>query len=90
MPYDANKLVSDETSPDVTAEVESESESESDGFNPFLQFVDPTRHRLEVERALSGTEVGRLITPLSRLQQRKGGASVIGNAWDEELADDAA
>ena len=57
--------------------------------NQFLQFVDPTAYRQLVEGVLRSTEAGRLITPLSRLQQRKGGASGLGGAWDEELADDA-
>lgn len=56
--------------------------------NPFLQFVDPPTYRQLVERALSSTEAGRLVTPLSRMQQRTGGASGLGRAWDEELADD--
>jgi hypothetical protein len=46
-------------------------------------------YRQLVERAASSTEASRLITPLSRLQHRKGGAAGLGRAWDEELADDA-
>jgi len=83
MPYDASRVGSDEPAadPGPTHAV--------DGTNPFLQFVDPPMYRQLVERALRGAETGRLITPLSLLHQRKGGAAGLGRAWDEELADDA-
>jgi hypothetical protein len=83
MPYDPSRLGSDEPATDP------QSIPPSDRPNPFLQFVDPPVYRRLVERALGRTEAGRLVTPLSRVQQRKGGASVLGCAWDEELADDA-
>ena len=85
MPYDASKLGSDEPAADLaTADV-------ADPPNPFFQFVDPNAFRQLVERALDRSEVGRLITPLSRVRQRKaGGDAGVGTAWDEELSDDAA
>ena len=83
MPYDPSRSVSDQPAIDPRP---SESPACS---NPFLQFVDPPMFRQLVERAASRTEGGRLITPLSRLTQRKGGASGLGRAWDEELADEA-
>jgi len=83
MPYDPSRLGSDQSATDPPPGPLPERP------NPFLQFVDPPVYRGLVERALGRTEGGRLITPLSRVRQRKGGAAVIGCAWDEELADDA-
>ncbi len=83
MPYDANK-----SGPDQPATDTGPSES-APGSNPFLQFVDPAAYRQLVERAVRSQEPGRLVTPLSRLHERKGGSSGLGRAWDEELADDA-
>jgi hypothetical protein len=83
MPYDANKSGSDQP---ATEPPPSQSPQVS---NPFLQFVDPAAYRQLVERAAGRTEPGRLVTPLSRLHERKGGPSGLGRAWDEELADDA-
>jgi hypothetical protein len=87
MPYDRNRSGSSESGTDPQPSDEQPGEPPAVS-NPFLQFVDPAAYRQLVERAVNGTEAGRLITPLSRLQQRKGGASGIGGAWDEELADD--
>lgn len=84
MPYDANRSASD------NAAVSPSPTNPAHRSNPFLQFVDPPAYRQLVERALSGTEAGRLITPLSRVRQRKGDSAGLGRAWDEELADDAA
>jgi hypothetical protein len=84
MPYDPNRSAGDEP---ATSEAATASLEES---NPFLQFVDPPKYRELIEQARSSTEGGRLITPLSRLQHRKTGASELNGAWDEELADDAA
>ena len=83
MPYDANKSGSDQPPMD-SGQTQSASPS-----NPFLQFVDPAAYRQAVERAVGSTEPGRLVTPLSRLHERKGGPTGLGRAWDEELADDA-
>ena len=82
MPYDANKSGSDQPTMDA------ESTESAHPSNPFLQFVDPAAYRQLVERALVTREPGRLVTPLSRLHERKGGPSGLGRAWDEELADD--
>ena len=84
MPYDANKSGSDQPATDT------EPTQSANGFNPFLQFVDPAAYRQLVEQATGSTEPGRLVTPLSRLHERKGGPAGLGRAWDEELADDAA
>ncbi len=84
MPYDANKSGSDQPAMDPGP---SQSSHRS---NPFFQFVDPAAYRQLVERAVGGTEPGRLVTPLSRLHERKGaGPTGLGRAWDEDLADDA-
>jgi hypothetical protein len=83
MPYDPSRSAADQPETD-----EGETGT-AEQRNPFLQFVDPSAHQQLVERALNSTEGGRLITPLSRVQNRKSGAGVDG-AWDEELADDAA
>ena len=82
MPYEANKSGSDQPTMDAGP---TESAHRS---NPFFQFVDPAAYRQLVERARETTEPGRLVTPLSRLHERKGGPSGLGRAWDEELADD--
>lgn len=82
MPYDANKSGSDQPATDPGP---NQSPPVS---NPFLQFVDPAAYRQLVERAVGSAEPGRLVTPLSRLHERKGGPSGLGRAWDEELADD--
>jgi hypothetical protein len=84
MPYDASRLDSNQPATDPEATYL------SDGTNPFLQFVDPLTHRELVERAVRNTGIGRLITPLSRLQHERTGSAELGRAWDEELADDKA
>ncbi len=81
MPYEAGRLDSDR------AEAVVGPTGPADHPNPFLQLVDPAAHRRLVERALSRSEVSRLITPLSRLRQRKAGAAGLDSAWDEDLAD---
>jgi hypothetical protein len=68
---------------------ESEPSGSSEQANPFLQFVDPAAYRQRVERLLGNAEPGRLITPLSRVRQRKADSTGLGNAWDDDLADDA-
>jgi hypothetical protein len=85
MPYDPSKQGSVAPAADPVA-----AGGDSDPPNPFFQFIDPSAHRQLVEGALGRTEAGRLITPLSRVRQRKGGSTGLGSAWDEELADDAA
>ena len=82
MPYNPSMVSSDELATDQAPT------DASEPANPFLQFVDPSTYRQMVARALSSTEAGRLITPLSRVQQVKSGSAALGNAWDEELADD--
>ena len=83
MPYDPSRFGAGESETD-------EGETQPpEHCNPFLQFVDPSAHQQLVARALSGTEAGRLITPLSRVQNRKSGTRNLDGAWDEELADDA-
>jgi hypothetical protein len=84
MPYEVIELGSDTPAPD------SEPSDRSDQPNPFLQFVDPAGYRQMVERALGKAEPGRLITPLSRVRQRKADSAGLGSAWDDDLADDAA
>ena len=84
MPYDASKLGSAEPAADPATV------SAGDPPNPFFQFVDPSAFRQQVERALDRSEAGRLITPLSRVRQRRVGDAALGSAWDEELNDDAA
>jgi hypothetical protein len=84
MPYEAMQSDSDTPAPD------SEPAGHSSQSNPFLQFVDPAQHRQLVERALGKAEPGRLITPLSRVRQRKADSAGLGSAWDDDLADDAA
>jgi hypothetical protein len=84
MPYDVIQADSEIPAPD------SEPSGNSDQPNPFLQFVDPAAYRQKVERALGNAEPGRLITPLSRVRQRKADSASLGNAWDDDLADDAA
>ena len=83
MPYEVIQPGSDTPAPD------SEPTGESDQRNPFLQFVDPAAYRQAVERALGNAEPGRLITPLSRVRQRKADSAGLGSAWDDDLADDA-
>jgi hypothetical protein len=80
MPYDASRLGSDTPATDP---------GPTHPSDPFLQFVDPPMYRQLVERVLSSSGAGRLISPLSRPQQGKSGSSAPGRAWDEELADDA-
>jgi hypothetical protein len=84
MPYVARKATFDEQGPSYAAG------DSSAPVNPFLQFVDPAAYRQAVEHALSKTEAGRLVTPLSRVPHTKGGTAGLASAWDEELADDAA
>ncbi len=84
MPYDPSR------SGAGPSEADEEEMQPSEPCNPFLQFVDPSAHQQLVEHALNSTEAGRLITPLSRVQNRKAGARNLDGAWDEELADDAA
>jgi hypothetical protein len=84
MPYEVIQPGSDTPAPD------SEPNGQSEPRNPFLQFVDPAAYRQAVERALGNAEPGRLITPLSRVRQRKADSAGLGNAWDDDLADDAA
>jgi hypothetical protein len=83
MPYDVIQPGSDTPAP------ESEPSGNSEQANPFLQFVDPAGYRQRVERALGNAQPGRLITPLSRVRQRKADSASLGNAWDDDLADDA-
>jgi hypothetical protein len=84
MPYEVIEQDSDAPAPD------SQPASDSEPSNPFLQFVDPAQYRQLVDRALGNAEPGRLITPLSRVRQRKADSASLGNAWDDDLADDAA
>lgn len=84
MPYIARKAAMDEPGPSHAGG------DASAPANPFLQFVDPAAFRQAVEHALSKTESGRLVTPLSRVPHAKGGTAGLASAWDEELADDAA
>jgi hypothetical protein len=83
MPYNPSMAGSDEPASDQAPT------DPSEPANPFLQFVDPLTYRQMVARALSSTEAGRLITPLSRIQHVKSDSAALGNAWDAELADDA-
>ena len=83
MPYEVIQPGSEMPAPD------SEPSGQSEQPNPFLQFVDPAGYRQKVERALGNAEPGRLITPLSRVRQRKADSTGLGNAWDDDLADDA-
>jgi hypothetical protein len=84
MPYVARKPDVDEPLPPA------EAGGGSPPVNPFLQFVDPAGFRQLVEHAMTKTESGRLVTPLSRVPHSKAGTAGLASAWDEELADDAA
>jgi len=84
MPYEVIEPDSDTPAPDSTPA------GPAGRSNPFLQFVDPAQYRQLVDRALGNAEPGRLITPLSRVRQRKADPAGLGTAWDDELADDAA
>jgi len=84
MPYVARKPGVDEQLPSA------ETGDDAAPANPFLQFVDPAGYRQLVEHAMTKTESGRLVTPLSRVPHSRAGTAGLASAWDEELADDAA
>jgi hypothetical protein len=87
MPYDPSRSAADQ--PADQPETDEGETGTVEQRNPFLQFVDPSAHQQLVERIRINAQTGRLITPLSRVQNRKGGANGLDGAWDEELADDA-
>ena len=50
--------------------------------------VDPSAYRQLVKRALGNSGERRLVSPLSRVQRKAGGAAALARAWDEELDND--
>jgi hypothetical protein len=82
MPYDPSKAGGDQPAADAG------STSASDRPNPFLQMVDPSAYRQLVKRALGNSGERRLVSPLSRVQRKAGGAAALARAWDEELDND--